>query len=499
MKNSLQRPHSIFANLLICGGITGLLLCLPTIAIGQDDPTSLRRELDRERQRLAEQMRQLEAQMSAFKQQQERLDDMERRLDAADSTASNRLAEPKAEPVRDEADEQVAATVVQNQQLLAGEGRSDPYTDERFTKSTPLFGSPWRFSFGGYAKLDVLHDFSGTGNEQEFVLSTIPVDGSPQPGSYTQTQISETRFHFESRNLDPAYASNRLYLEFDFFDEQNQTSTRLRHAYAQYGKLLVGRTWTLLTELRQLPLLLDFAAGDSILGGRTEQIRWTTTAASQTFGWSVALEQFNDGAILNPEGAVGEARSDYPRLTAGFTKLWDRLVWSAGGAVTQLRFDGGDGTKDATDLAFTVTTAGRFYLDSGKQNWLGYGLGYQSGSVTDVITFANGRVPNAAIDRYGNLDLAKSWNTQIGLHWNWNADFSSNFSYAYARLTEVPRLFEQYDPDLIRTGSSYHVNLIYTYNPLLSGGLEFMYGNRENVSGRDGDAQRLQFSLFYYY
>ena len=52
---------------------------------------------------------------------------------------------------------------------------------------------------------------------------------------------------------------------------------------------------------------------------------------------------------------------------------------------------------------------------------------------------------------------------------------------------------------MIRTGWAYHANLIYKYNELLSGGLEFMYGERENVSGRDGDASRVQFSLMYYY
>ncbi len=297
------------------------------------------------------------------------------------------------------------------------------------------------------------------------------------------------------RNSDSPQ-ENSVFLEFDFFDENNKSSTRLRHAYVRHGKLLAGQTWTLLSELRQLPLILDFAAGDSILGGRTQQLRWTEHSEDKTFGWAVALEKFDDTGIYNPVLLPGEARSDFPRLASGFTKLWDRVEWSTGVAVTQLRFDGASGVGDSSELAYTATTAGRVYLDQNKGNWLGFGFGYQSGSITDVITFANAGVPNAAIDAYGDIDLAKAWNTQIGLHWIWTETLSSNFSYAYAKITDVPDAF---DPDWIRMGSAIHGNLIYKYDDQLSLGVELMHGERENVSGRDGDAQRIQFSTFYYF
>ena len=427
-------------------------------------------------------------------EESERLDALEEQLKRLKSNASGDAKEKTESPLgtREEAE----PAVDQNgRQLIAAEGRSDPYLDKDFSKSIPLLGSPWRFSFGGYAKLDLIHDFSGTGSERQFLLSQIPVDGSPPEGSYSHMQVSETRFHFETRNTESRH-ENSLFLEFDFFDENNPSSVRLRHAYVRYGKLLAGQTWTLLSELRQLPLILDFAAGDSLLGGRTQQLRWTNHSRDKTFGWAVALENFDDSAIYNPTNLPGVARSDFPRLASGFTKLWERLEWSTGAAVTQLRFDGAGGVGDSTEMAFTATTAGRAYLDSSKGNWFGFGFGYQSGAITDVITFANAGVPNAAIDANGGLDLAKGWNTQLGLHLTWNQMLSSNFNYAYAKITDVPDAFE---PDWIRIGWSIHANLIYKYDNQLSLGAEVMHGERENVSGRDGDAQRIQFSTFYYF
>lgn len=427
-------------------------------------------------------------------EEQERLDALEDQLKRLNSNTRGDTKE-KSERAMDTGKEAESAVDQDSRQLIAAEGRSDPYLDKDFSKSIPLLGSPWRFSFGGYAKTDLIHDFSGTGNKRQFVLGQIPVDDVPPGGSYSHIQVSETRFHFEMRNSESPH-ENSLFLEFDFFDESNPSSVRLRHAYVRYGKLLVGQTWTLLTELRQLPLILDFAAGDSLLGGRTEQVRWTESSRDKTFGWAVALENFDDSGIYNPTNLTGVARSDFPRLASGFTKLWEWLVWSTGVAITQLRFDGAGGVGDSSELAVTATTAGRAYLDESKGNWFGFGFGYQSGSITDVITYANAGVPNAAIDANGELDLAKGWNTQLGLHLTWTPSLSSNFSYAYAKLTDVPDMFE---PDWIRIGSAIHANLIYKYDNQLSMGMEVMHGVRENVSGRDGDAQRIQFSTFYYF
>ncbi|RLT90170.1 MULTISPECIES: DcaP family trimeric outer membrane transporter [unclassified Ketobacter] len=415
-------------------------------------------------------------------EERHRLDAMEEQLDRLRSAGEVEKEAPSVEPIN-------------SRQLMAAEGRSDPYLDENFSKSIPLVGSPWRFSFGGYAKTDLIHDFSGSGNRRQFVLGQIPVDDDPSEGSFSHMQVSETRFHFETRNMESPH-ENSFFLELDFFDENNPSSPRLRHAYVRYGKLLAGQTWTLLSELRQLPLMLDFAAGDSILGGRTEQLRWTEHSQDKTFGWAFALENFNDSAIYNPTNLNGSARSDFPRLTAGFTKLWDQVEWSNGAAITQLRFDGAEAVSDSTEITFTATTAGRVYLDKSAGHWFGFGFGYQSGSITDVITFANAGIPNAAINAEGNLDVAKGWNTQLGLHWNWTSKYSSNFSYAYAKMTDVPEAFEQ---DWIKIGSAFHANLLYKYDNQLTVGVEVMTGERENISGRDGDAQRIQFSTFYYF
>jgi len=106
------------------------------------------------------------------------------------------------------------------------------FSDNGFAKSVPMFGSDWRLSFGGYVKLDVLHDFDGTGDKYQFITPTIPVEGAPGPeeGSYTTIHARESRYNFEVRNAREGLPFNKAFLEMDFYDESN-TAPRLRHAY----------------------------------------------------------------------------------------------------------------------------------------------------------------------------------------------------------------------------------------------------------------------------
>mgnify|MGYP000188650307 CR=1 FL=1 len=123
---------------------------------------------------------------------------------AADEQASNTAGASPA-PVDVSSDPGNTTPEPTVAQAIAGDGRLDPYRDQDFLKSVPLFGSNWRFSFGGYAKIDLIHDFSVIGDEQQFVLATIPVDGNPQPASYTSIQLAETRFNFDSMKTGLEY------------------------------------------------------------------------------------------------------------------------------------------------------------------------------------------------------------------------------------------------------------------------------------------------------
>jgi len=436
---------------------------------------------------------------TSLDERERRLDEQEARLQAMETELRGLLDEASG-PESDRngnADRSLpraSATDVMEHQPDAGLGRGEGYTDSRFLKSVPLFGSDWRFSFGGYAKVDVLHDFDGVGDPNQFVLAQIPVDGNPQPGSYTTLQAKETRFNFEVRDMGADLGKSRFFVEFDFFDQQNTSSTRLRHAYFEYGDWLVGRNWTTLTELRQLPLLLDFAAGDSLYGNRTEQIRYQADF-SEDYNWAVAIENFADDAILNSGMVEGTARSDFPRLVGRIGYESESAVVTFGLSLSQNRWDGTGAVDDESELAWSAMTGGRVYTDVERGDFIGFGASIGDGEPGNILTFANGGVPNAVLDGAGNLENIESWHANVAFHKEWSSRWSSNFSLAYAELDPVANL----PLDTIEIGTSAHANLVLQVAPQVRTGLEYMRGTRENVSGSDGSADRVQFSIFYYF
>lgn len=367
------------------------------------------------------------------------------------------------------------------------------FSDNGFAKSVPMFGSDWRLSFGGYVKLDVLHDFDGTGDKYQFITPTIPVEGAPGPeeGSYTTIHARESRFNFEVRNAREGLPFNKAFLEMDFFDEDN-TVARLRHAYVQWGNLVAGQTWTTLTIQQQLPFLLDFAYGDALYGGRNAQLRWEQKI-DDNWSWAAAIEDWADDAVSNPYDLSGVARSEWPLFALRGNYAWARGTISLGTSLAQVRWDGTDGVGDDSEISWGVVGGGRLYLDSENKHYLGIAGSYSHGTIVNTINLAEGGAVNALLRPDGTFDLLKSWNAHIALHYEFSRQWSTNWSAAYGGTNPDETLF----PDAIAGSGAGHANLIWNIAPEFLVGIEYMIGQRENANDLDGTAQRIQFSTMY--
>jgi hypothetical protein len=456
----------------------------------ESDLESLKKEIAEQREKLAEQMRELEA-------LEERLDEATRTPVSADTPGAagetkaadgaGESVESEATPTKSDPPERQPIVGVSQREELYG-----PFSDVGFAKSVPLFGSYWRFSFGGYVKLDILHDFDGTGDEFQFTTATIPVEGAPgpQPGSYTNIQARETRFSFEVRNARPGLPFNKAFIEMDLFN--SNYAPRLRHAYLQWGNLLAGQTWTTLSVLSQLPFLLDFAYGDALFGGRAAQIRWDQKIDAN-WSWAVAIEDWVDDAVANPYDLPGTARSEWPLFALRGNYAWSRGTVSLGTSLAQVRWDGTEGIGDESEMSWAVVGGGRLYLDSANRHYLGFGGSYGKGAASNQINLIEGGAANAFLKPDGSLDLLNNWDVQLALHYEFSEKWSTNWSIAYGGTDPDETLF----PNALSASGAAHANLIWNLAPEFLIGAEYMIGERENANGADGTAQRIQFSAMY--
>ena len=126
--------------------------------------------------------------------------------------------------------------------------------------------------FGGFVKLDFIQDFDYVGNQDQFKVNSIPVDGDPNAllGGSTNLSARQTRITMDVSS-DAGNGRMRAYVEGDFFGSGN--SFRLRHGYGEWKGLLAGQTWTTFQDISARPFTLDYEGPDAEIFVRQAIIR----------------------------------------------------------------------------------------------------------------------------------------------------------------------------------------------------------------------------------
>ncbi len=358
-----------------------------------------------------------------------------------------------------------------------------------FAGSWPMFGNDVRMKIGGYVKADFVVDFDGTLDKTQFLMRTIPVEGTPEHGGdpYVALFSKETRFNIDVRRIREGAPPLRGFVEGDFFSAGSQF--RLRHAYISAGDFLIGQTWTTLSFLESLPFMIDFAAGDALFGGRETQIRYTRTVSDL---WKIgfALENLGLLGIENPSGLPGTATTQMPLIAARGDCRWDTGVLFLGTSVAQLHWDGAGSDPSSSAMQFDVVVAGRQKV--GAPNYVTWNFGYGIGAGENIMAFA-GSDANAVLNPDGSLDTMPALSMVLGAGHEWNAQWSSNLSYAYGAL-DTP---DSRDPLALKRGGIGHVNLIFSPRDNFSTGVEFMWGTQRAQNDARGDASRAQWMAKY--
>jgi hypothetical protein len=357
-------------------------------------------------------------------------------------------------------------------------------------------GPTTTYKFGGYAKFDAMFtDYSdGTpdGNSlmrQFYYAPQIPVgDGSADDDITADFQARETRINFRADTTTKGGDSITAFIEMDFFIHgdgnevvSNSYSPRIRHAFIKYNKWTFGQTWSTFQDVVALPEALDFVGpAESTTFIRQAQVRYTTGN----------LEL----AVENPETFVsGGTRglSTMPDLIGRYTfKMGGGGYVKVAGLYRSLKIqDTGSGSQ-ADEAGFGVSASAKFPMGSNGSD------------LRAMVTFGDGVgryvglgfVPDGYIDVNGDIATAEALAWFVSYRAVWNSKWRSNFMYGMTTI--------DYDNDVAAatlndTGSSIHVNLIYTALPKLDIGAEVIYGERELVNGTDGDFTRFQFSAKY--
>jgi hypothetical protein len=293
---------------------------------------------------------------------------------------------------------------------------------------------------------------------------------------------TNTRIHARETRLSLGIggpASGRdleLFLEGDFYGTGN--TFRMRHAYAQYGVLLAGQTWTTFMDETNIPPTIDFETPLAAPFVRQGLLR-ITTGLSRRSDLAFAVEE-SDPEILVPPGTLGVTEKTWPDLVARFRYTNSRAHFQLSGFMGQTRFRADTGAASDVVIGGLLASAGLRLLERDAAYFeVGYGpgLGRYRGA------------PSAALDASGHLGSVDVIGLTAGYLHYWSPRWSSN-----AVVSPAWVLSEVGDPATSNDSFNYlAVNLQYWFLDQRAWvGGEYLYGRRELRSGAHGSGNRIQ-------
>lgn len=368
-------------------------------------------------------------------------------------------------------------------------------------------GTTTSFRLRGFVRLTGLFDFDPVGVPDAFVTNSIPVP--QQFGQNFNVSARISRFALES--WTPTNFCDwtiHTLVEGDFFNGPGQAAGgggnpfRLRHAFLDFGYFRFGQQNSVFMDGTNWPSLVDFQGPNSWVNQRQPLVRMTLPMSERWF-WATSMERpFSDITAVDGAGAsLGANVQDVPDFATHLRFEADRGHLQVSGLLRQIGFrpTGGDVTRQTAaaisgNLVFhpwalmCCTNPVRDENPSGLtrsrillQGTWGPGVGRY---INDLAGQGfDGQVDPVTGDF--NLVEATGWNASYE-HW-FNEHWLTNFTYANVDVDNNPGL----------PGSTYDsaeyiaVSLWWVPLPRLSFGFEVLSGERENLDGDVGEADRI--------
>lgn len=359
--------------------------------------------------------------------------------------------------------------------------------DSKFPRSWLLPNTQTRIQIGGYAKLDVIYDVNEIGNRFAFQTTSIPT--TSDTGGRTTIHARQSRFFLETQTPTEALGDIKTYIETDFFGSGN--TLRLRHAYAETKRLLVGQTWTSFMDIAAHPRTLDFEGPPGMAFRRQAQVRYKIPFSKQLL-FALSLEN-PDSAVGFPGGGANLNRS--PDFVAHSIFKSQRGHMQMAALVRDIGFRADAGptaglSQNETGYGFSISGS---LKTIGKNNIRGQ---YAHGKgIGDYFLDLNGGgvLADGAADLAGNLQLLDVSGWFVALeHW-WNLKLRSNFVYGNGRLDNIAG-----QAGTAFSNSEYvAVNLISSPIKSVDIGVEYLYGTQADFANNQGEANRLRFSTIW--
>ncbi len=362
---------------------------------------------------------------------------------------------------------------------------------EDFIGGWRLPGTDAALRIGGYVKASVVNSFDGLEIKDRFIVGSIPVgDDGDDIEAQSSITASQSRLNFDLREPTDVGVL-RAFIEGDFAGDGD--TFRLRHAFGQRGQVLAGKTWSAFVDTAASPEEVDFEGLNGRINVRQSQVRIMPNLGKK-YEFQLSMED------PNPQVQNGQGVSRTPDIVAsGRFQPHPRLHVKLGLLGRQIRaqVDSSAGDGIEKQYAWGATLSGRLttpQLDERDsllfQFNAGDGIGRYVNDLSSVGSFDG--IVNPETGELKLFDILAGY-VSYQHWWPGGRNMRSNFTFG---VVEVD------NPDFV-SGDAYKrtlrfsSNLMWTPTPRIDLGAEYLWGNRKNENGKNGDATQIQLAARY--
>ena len=393
---------------------------------------------------------------------------------------------------------------------------NDLTLDPKYRGFVPIPNTPVLIKFNAKPRVDFTDDPQNTGNPDRFVTAQIPVDGDFFQGGGNQFNVNAKGSQLSLDVRAPELpGSPRFYYQNDFFGSGSGTlNFRVRQLYGQIFNVVLGQTFSVFEDPDAWPDTVDYEGPNSAIFARRPLVRYQWQAAKNwQFNFGLEQPQSEVDTSIDPDAKqvqhapdgglnVRWENSDYGHVQLGAIF---RDIGVKGPVVgNQNTFGWGVNLSSSLNLFERQAPAERVAVVTDKNVVAGVQQDVKtiSDSLQAQVTYGQGLFRyfnddffnnDAAFNSSGDLTAIPAFGAMIGYTHQWTDYLRSTASYGYVHL----------DNQFSQEPSAYHqthyasLNLIWKARKRLNIGFEALYGHKEEKSGADGDAFRLQIGAMY--
>ncbi|MET0401382.1 MAG: DcaP family trimeric outer membrane transporter [Cystobacter sp.] len=372
----------------------------------------------------------------------------------------------------------------------------------------------------GWAELNWIHDFKGDPTDVDYATFTpySPLEGTPGAARTHRDYLHArtTRFGIEG-GVPTRYGLLGVKIEGDFNNEPRTGNTaqygsggnvftqlltssygfRLRHAYGQFGGLLIGQSWSTFMDLDNYPETVDFNGpmGATII--RQPQIRYSyITGSAGTF--TAALENSVSYVLGSDGNPIASSLSRMPDLILRWDKRFGWGAVSVRGVTHELRVNNGE-SVNATKRGYGGALSGHVKVRSDDILSFGFTGGEGMGR---YLFWSEGAIYNPTAN---DISIEKAVGIIAGYQFKPTSWLRLNLVYGMTRNFDDD--FTALAADLGLNSGRFAVNRfsqqvnfgpIFTPVKSVDLGIEGSWGERETLVGQKGYLTRLNFMARYY-